>query len=201
MLGTSPRHTLKARTLRANSLFWQGRETEAEQICTTVLKTCRTELGPRDELTIDLTHNVAWLLEGRGHHYSAMRLLAELLEARRDLQGEMDVETLDAMESLFNIYSQVGKLEESRILAAQGCRISENPFGTDDENTWTKKQLLVFGNRGVQRRAEALKLQEEVVAWNRKHAGPTAWRTLGSINQLEYDYFYHERYDEQYETF
>jgi tetratricopeptide (TPR) repeat protein len=107
----------------------QERYDEAESLLTQVLQTRETPLGPKnfDTLnakhfgpqhpdTLTAKHSLALVFTSQGRHTDAENLLVHVLAARERVLGISHPHTRNTINSLAEVYENLGRLDESMTL-------------------------------------------------------------------------------------
>jgi tetratricopeptide (TPR) repeat protein len=144
-------------------------------------------------------------LHGAARFDEAGRALEDNLEMRRRILGELDDDTLGALQGYISWLDHVGRREDAIARAREAVEVVERGLGAQHEWTIAFKSTLALALPGkVQHpddaeravlEGEALPLLEEVVAWRRVHE-PDAPATLTALHNLAQTYWRLDRFDD-----
>jgi serine/threonine protein kinase/Flp pilus assembly protein TadD len=140
-----------------------GNMAEADLNLRRAFDLCRTELGPTNSLTLEAEFWLGTFLHNLDHKYDeAGTLLREVWQARQQLLGPEDPETLLALQCYDITLYQTGNFKEAEEVARYVLSIRERTLGPDHANTIDVLQNLAaaVGLQGDHAQAEAIHREE-----------------------------------------
>ncbi len=165
---------------KMNTLYKEGKISEAIIIGEKALPGCKIELGVESLAYVSLLNSLAILYTNEGNYLKAQPLFLEALEVNEKIFGPEDSKNLVLLTNLASIYQYQGNLSKAEILVLKGLDITKRSFGTENENyaLLLRKLALIYFNQGHYSKAEllfmeALELIKRTVGINNNNYGIT----------------------------
>ncbi|KIM24547.1 hypothetical protein M408DRAFT_331759 [Serendipita vermifera MAFF 305830] len=152
-----------------------------------------------DSSTIALAnalHALATAYYGLGRLKQAEDVQVEVLQLRREAQGERHPKTLQTSSDLSRTYVAVGRLREAEILQATALKLRRQVQGERHPDTIAESSILAETYRDLGRYTEARDLEEEVLRLRTEILGPRHPETIKASNNLGCTYHSMGRYDD-----
>ncbi len=114
-----------------NTLYRQGRYSEAEPYAKETLRLGTEELGPNDPTTAVFLNNLAKLYRAQGRYAEAEPLLKRALAIDEEAFGSDHPEVATDLNNLAELYRAQGRYAEAEPLLKRALAIDEEAFGSD----------------------------------------------------------------------
>ncbi|HEY6564338.1 MAG TPA: serine/threonine-protein kinase, partial [Pirellulaceae bacterium] len=153
-----------------------------------LLRQCRdlsiAEYGPRDEVTMDVTNNLAMSYKGIGQIEKALPLYEETLDIVRAAMGPRHPNTLTVMLNLAEVWRVNGELDRSLPSSEECVRLTSEELGDDNPLTLSAKNNLALCYVDDRQYPRGRALLEEVVERRTRVLGDQNIHTLIAQNNL-----------------
>ncbi len=106
-----------------NTLYRQGRYSEAEPYAREALRLGTEEFGPKDPITADLLDNLALLYEAQGHYAEAEPLYQRSLAIREEVLGPEHPDVAGSLENCAALPRQTARADEAERMEARAKAI------------------------------------------------------------------------------
>ena len=133
-------------------------------------------------------HSLGVLLDEDGKWTEAEQYLVPAMEGLRKTKGVDALETLEAMASVANLYSQLEKLKEAEMLVSQAVDGFRRTRGDQDILTLRTMDSLAMLYLGQNKPVQAEQLEEDVLQRLREQVGSDSPYTLAARRQLAATY-------------
>jgi serine/threonine protein kinase/tetratricopeptide (TPR) repeat protein len=182
-----------------------GRDVTVKEMLDQTAKTLGVDFKARPLVEASLRHTVGMTYEALGEYDDAEQHLRRAVEIRRELLGEEDPRTLEAMAGLAGVYRQQAGYQEAEALAREALKTARRVLGEEHPQTLALMQELAasywvqgrYASYWVPSRyKEAESLFREILETSRRVLGEEHPQTLLAMTGLANTYQIQERLDE-----
>ncbi|KAL4915513.1 hypothetical protein BDW62DRAFT_203572 [Aspergillus aurantiobrunneus] len=142
----------------------------------------------QEDQHLSLVRRVGKCLNADGRYNEAAPLFEGILRVRKELHGETNFKTLNAMTDLSWVYSDQGRLEAAEELDIQVFEVCKREFGPDHFHTLDSMSNLASTYSNLGKWEEAEEIREHVLEIDRRVHGPDDPNTLFSMHHLASTY-------------
>ncbi|MBL8149128.1 MAG: tetratricopeptide repeat protein [Blastocatellia bacterium] len=183
-------------SIKAVTLYQQGKYKESEILLKQVLETRKSMLGVNHLDTASTLNNLAISYEGQARYEEAEPLYKQVLEITKSLLGLNTRETASILGNIANLYSAQGRYEEAEPLFKQALEINRSLLGVNNPDTASSLGNLAALYLRQGRYEEAEPLFKQVLEINRLLLGASNLTTAYSLYNLATLYSAQGRYEE-----
>ena len=149
---------------------------------------CEAAFEQEDDLSLELTSELAWVLSKMDKYDEALDLQRQVLKTRKAKLGTRHPDTVASMGDLAVLYSMQGQLDKAVGLEEQVLEASKKSLSLDHPNTLVAMGNLAATYSRLGRTEEAVQLQDQVLKAQETKLGADHPDTIMAVSNIAITY-------------